>query len=240
MELENLTYAVRDGVARITLDRPDAANALDLALSRELMHAAIAADEDPAVRAVLIAANGRMFCAGGDLGSFRHAGEGVPALLKEMTTYLHAAISRFARMRAPVVGAVGGAAAGAGLSLLCALDYVVASEEAKFTLAYTQVGLAPDGSSTYWLPRLLGAAAPGQQFLFQFFHVSAQRVVFFGGVCRHLNRPVQKLEQHGKRVAIQTGAMEHYIHPWSSELFPGNQFQVANTAVVGPHRAHAQ
>jgi len=157
MELENLTYAVRDGVARITLDRPDAANALDLALSRELMHAAIAADEDPAVRAVLIAANGRMFCAGGDLGSFRHAGEGVPALLKEMTTYLHAAISRFARMRAPVVGAVGGAAAGAGLSLLCALDYVVASEEAKFTLAYTQVGLAPDGSSTYWLPRLLGA-----------------------------------------------------------------------------------
>jgi 2-(1,2-epoxy-1,2-dihydrophenyl)acetyl-CoA isomerase len=156
MEFENLTYEVRDGVARITLDRGEAANALDLALSKELMHAALAADEDRAVRAVLLGANGRMFCAGGDLGSFRGAGDGVPALLKEMTTYLHAAIARFARMRAPVVAAVKGPAAGAGFSLLCAVDYVVAAETAKFTMAYTQVGLAPDGSSTWWLPRLVG------------------------------------------------------------------------------------
>lgn len=157
MELENLTYDVEDGVARITLAREDAANAIDLALARELADVATRADEDPAVRAVVIGARGKMFCAGGDLGAFRGAGDGVPALLKEMTTHLHAAISRFARMRAPVVGAVNGAAAGAGFSLVCALDYVIASENAKFALAYTQVGLAPDGSSTYWLPRLIGA-----------------------------------------------------------------------------------
>jgi len=156
MEFENLIYEVADGVARITLDRDAAANALNLDLARELMHAATRADEDPAVRAVLLGARGRMFCAGGDLGSFRNAGDAVPALLKEITTYLHTAISRFARMREPVIAAVNGAAAGAGFSLVCAMDYVIASETAKFTMAYTQVGLAPDGSSTYWLPRLVG------------------------------------------------------------------------------------
>ena len=156
MKFENLIYEVSEGVARITLDRDEAANALNLDLSRELMLAAIRADEDPSVRAVLLGARGRMFCAGGDLGAFRNAGDEVPALLKEMTTYLHAAIARFARMREPVVAAVNGAAAGAGFSLLCAVDYVIASETAKFTMAYTQVGLAPDGSSTYWLPRLIG------------------------------------------------------------------------------------
>jgi len=156
MEFENLIFEVSDGIARITLNREDAANAIDLATARELMQAAIACDEDPSVRAVRIGARGRMFCAGGDLGAFRGAGDRVPALLKEITTHLHAAISRFARMRAPTVAAVNGAAAGAGFSLLCGIDLVIASETAKFTMAYTQVGLAPDGSSTYWLPRLIG------------------------------------------------------------------------------------
>jgi len=156
MEFENLTYELSDGVARITFAREKAANALNLALAKELMYAATQADEDPSVRAVVVGARGRMFCAGGDLSSFKDAGDQVPALLKEITTYLHAALSRFARMRAPVIGAVNGAAAGAGFSMVCAFDYVIASEAAKFTMAYTQVGLAPDGSSTYWLPRLIG------------------------------------------------------------------------------------
>ena len=156
MEFENLTYELSDGVARITFAREKAANALNLALAKELMYAATQADEDPSVRAVVVGARGRMFCAGGDLGSFRTAGDQVPALLKEITTYLHTAISRFARMREPVVAAVQGAAAGAGFSLLCAADFVIAADSAKFTMAYTQVGLAPDGSSTFWLPRLIG------------------------------------------------------------------------------------
>jgi 2-(1,2-epoxy-1,2-dihydrophenyl)acetyl-CoA isomerase len=73
-----------------------------------------------------------------------------------MTMYLHAAISRFARMRAPLVAAVNGTAAGAGFSLVCAADLVVAAESARFTMAYTRAGLTPDGSSTYFLPRLVG------------------------------------------------------------------------------------
>ncbi|MCZ6570811.1 MAG: enoyl-CoA hydratase-related protein [Deltaproteobacteria bacterium] len=156
MSFETLLYETRDGVAYITLNREAAANAINLQMGRDLMLAALRCDEDPGVRAVLIRAKGKIFCAGGDLGSFSSAGEGMPRLLKELTTYLHAAISRFARMRAPVVAAVHGSAAGAGFSLACASDLLVCAESAKFTLAYTRVGLTPDGSSTYYLPRLIG------------------------------------------------------------------------------------
>ncbi len=156
MSFETLLYETRDGVAYITLNREDAANAINLEMGRDLMLAALHCDEDPGVRAVLIRAKGKIFCAGGDLGSFSSAGEGMPRLLKELTTYLHAAISSFARMSAPVVAAVHGSAAGAGFSLACASDLLVCAESAKFTLAYTRVGLTPDGSSTYYLPRLIG------------------------------------------------------------------------------------
>ncbi len=156
MSFETLLYETRDGVAYITLNREDAANAINLQMGRDLMLAALRCDEDPGVRAVLIRAQGKIFCAGGDLGSFSSAGEGMPRLLKELTTYLHAAISSFARMSAPVVAAVHGSAAGAGFSLACASDLLMCAESAKFTLAYTRVGLTPDGSSTYYLPRLIG------------------------------------------------------------------------------------
>lgn len=149
-------FELRDAVARITLNRPDVANAVNLELARELMHAAIRCDEDPAVRAVVIAGAGRMFCAGGDIKGFAQVGDALPSHIKEVTTYLHAAISRFTRMDAPVVAAVHGSAAGAGMSLACACDFVVAAQSARFVMAYTRAGLAPDGSSTYFLPRIVG------------------------------------------------------------------------------------
>jgi 2-(1,2-epoxy-1,2-dihydrophenyl)acetyl-CoA isomerase len=90
------------------------------------------------------------------LKSFAAQGDHLPYHLKEVTTYLHAAMSRFARMDAPVIAAVNGTAAGAGMSLVCACDLVLAAESARFTMAYTRAGLSPDGSSTYFLPRLVG------------------------------------------------------------------------------------
>ena len=157
MEFETLIYDVQDGVAQITLNREKAANALNLQMAKELMQATMAIDGDSSVRAVVIGAKGKMFCAGGDLASFREAGDGMSSLLKEITTFLHAAISQLARMRAPVMAAVNGTAAGAGFSLVCATDFAIAAESAKFSMAYTQAGLTPDGSSTYFMPRLIGA-----------------------------------------------------------------------------------
>ena len=155
-DLETLRFDLADGVATVTFDRPDAANAINLQMTRDLLEVGIECDENPDVRAVLLRSEGRMFCAGGDLASFAKAGAELPRGLKEMTVYLHAAITRLARGSAPVIAAVQGPAAGAGFSVACAADLVVASEQAVFTMAYTRAGLTPDGSSTWFLPRLLG------------------------------------------------------------------------------------
>jgi 2-(1,2-epoxy-1,2-dihydrophenyl)acetyl-CoA isomerase len=113
-------------------------------------------DEDPLIRAVLITGAGPMFCAGGDLKSLADKGENISHHLKELTTYLHVAMSFLVRMDPPVVAAVHGSAAGAGMSLACACDMVLAAESAGFTLAYTRLGLTPDGGASYTLPRLVG------------------------------------------------------------------------------------
>jgi 2-(1,2-epoxy-1,2-dihydrophenyl)acetyl-CoA isomerase len=156
MSYETLQFQCKDGVAHVTLDRPDVMNAMDLQLMQELARVAISCDEDPSVRAVLLTGAGRAFSAGGDLASFAQQGDGLPGFLKKATTELHGAISRLARMDAPLITAVNGAAAGAGLSLALAGDLVVAAESARFTLAYTAAGLTPDGGSTFLLPRLIG------------------------------------------------------------------------------------
>jgi 2-(1,2-epoxy-1,2-dihydrophenyl)acetyl-CoA isomerase len=156
MQYTTLLFEIRDGVAHITLNRPDASNAVDMEMGRELMDAALHCDEDPAIRAVVISGAGSVFCVGGDLKNFATQREHLPYHLKELTTYLHAAISRLARMDAPVVAAVNGVAAGAGFSLAMSCDLILAAESARFTMAYSKAGLTPDGSSTYFLPRLVG------------------------------------------------------------------------------------
>jgi 2-(1,2-epoxy-1,2-dihydrophenyl)acetyl-CoA isomerase len=154
--MDTLLYEVKDHVARITFNRPDAANALNLEMGRDLMHVAIRASEDPQVRAVILTGAGKMFSGGGDLKSFAAQEDKLPGHLKETALYLHAAISRFVRMDAPVIAAVNGSAGGAGMSLCLFADLAIAAESAKFTLAYTRAGLSPDGGSTYFLPRIVG------------------------------------------------------------------------------------
>ncbi|MFN2426294.1 MAG: enoyl-CoA hydratase/isomerase family protein [Candidatus Binatia bacterium] len=158
MGFERIRIDINDGVAELTLARPEGANAIDLIASEELAECALLCDQDPNVRAVLVRADGAMFSAGGDVRSFRDAGDDVPGLLKRITLGLHVAISRFARMDAPVIAAVGGMAAGGGMSLACAADLVIAADTARFTMAYTRIGLVPDGGSTFFLPRRIGLA----------------------------------------------------------------------------------
>ena len=86
--MKTLTYEVKEGVARITFNRPDAANALDMQMGLDLMHASIQASEDPAVRVVLITGAGKMFSGGGDLKSFAAQGAALPGHLKEVALYL--------------------------------------------------------------------------------------------------------------------------------------------------------
>ena len=156
MDYSTLLFDVQDGVAHITFNRPDAYNSLNSQMSKDLMHAMIHCDETPEIRAVLLSGAGPTFQSGGDLKEFAEAGDNLPKHIKEMVVFFHAAISRMIRMNPPVIAAVHGSAAGAGLAFACASDLVVAAESAKFTLAYTRVGLTPDGSSTYFVPRVIG------------------------------------------------------------------------------------
>jgi 2-(1,2-epoxy-1,2-dihydrophenyl)acetyl-CoA isomerase len=156
MAYETVLYEVKDAVATITLNRPDAYNALNLTLGRDLFHAALEADEDRAIRCIVVTGAGRAFCAGGDVKDFADTPDRIGILIKELTTYLHGAVSRLARTQKPVLMGVNGVAAGGGMSLALGGDLVVAAESARFTMAYSKIAASPDGSSSYFLPRLIG------------------------------------------------------------------------------------
>lgn len=156
MDLTTLRLDVADGVAHLRLARPDAANGIDLAMAKELLDVSLALAGRDDVRAVLLSGEGRMFCGGGDVRGFA-ASDDVTGLIRSITTYLHAAITKLVRLDAPVVCAVQGSAAGAGMGLVASSDLVVAARSAKFVMAYTGIGLTPDGSTTWFLPRLVGS-----------------------------------------------------------------------------------
>ena len=156
MNFETMTFSVENNVATVTLMRPDDANAMNGAMLDEIWEAALICEEDPEIRAVIVTATGKMFCAGGDLKEFNGQGDNIPAFVTRHATLLHAGITRFQRMDAPVIMAVNGTAAGAGLSLMASGDVVLAADTAVFVSAYTASGLTPDGSSTYFLAKHIG------------------------------------------------------------------------------------
>lgn len=155
-DYQTITLEQAGPVARITLNRPEAANGMNATMTRELADAAARCDTS-ATKVVVITGAGRFFCAGGDLKDFA-AAPSRGRHIKGVADDLHRAISTFARMDAVVITAVNGTAAGAGFSLAAIGDLVLAAESASFTMAYTRVGLSPDGSSSYYLPRLIGIA----------------------------------------------------------------------------------
>ena len=178
-----LLRELQGGVLTLTLNRPDAGNAVDLELARALMLAAIECDEDRAIRCVVLTGAGRLFCAGGDIADFAAAGERTSALIKELTAYLHSAIARFARMEKPLITAVNGAAAGAGFSLAILGDIALASTAASFNLAYAGIGLSPDGGATWLLPRLIGLRR-AQELMLTGERLSAAQAAALGLVTR--------------------------------------------------------
>ncbi len=147
--------AIEGGVARVTLNRPEAANAIDVALARGLDEAVQRIAETDGIRAVVLAGAGDRFCGGGDVRSFA-ASSDLSGMLEEVLTSLHPAVAGLGELDAPVVASVQGSAAGAGLALVAGADLVLAAYSTKFVMAYTGIGLVPDGGSTWYLPRVVG------------------------------------------------------------------------------------
>jgi 2-(1,2-epoxy-1,2-dihydrophenyl)acetyl-CoA isomerase len=141
-------------VLTITLNRPDKLNAFDSAMHERFV-AALEEARDPDVRAVVLTGAGRGFCVGQDLGELRSGERDVASLLRDRYNR-HVVVLR--KLEKPVLAAVNGPAAGAGLSLACACDLRIAAESASFVPAFVSVGLIPDSGSSFFVPRLLGYA----------------------------------------------------------------------------------
>ncbi len=155
-----LLFEVSDGVATLTLNRPEALNALDADLRAELRGALDRVETDAAIRAVILTANGRGFCAGQDLRerASAYAAGAAPTLGPALRDEYNPLILAMRQLAKPIVGAINGIAAGAGCSLALACDLRVCSERASFLQAFVRVGLVPDSGSSFFLPRLVGMA----------------------------------------------------------------------------------
>lgn len=155
-EAPSLRLERLQAVAVITLDRPTAGNSINVAMADALLAAALECEADKSIRCVVLTGAGSMFCAGGDVKAFAEAGDDVAALIDRLTAPLHMAITRLSRMSKPLVTAVNGSAAGAGLGLAMLGDVALAAHSATFSVAYGGLGLSPDSGATWLLPRLVG------------------------------------------------------------------------------------
>ncbi len=156
LKFETINFEIIENIAIIRLNRPNSYNSLNAKMAKELLEISYECDTNKKIRAIILTGEGdKAFCAGGDLKSFHETGN-VAKHLKMVTHDLHGAITKFSRMNSPLIVAVNGVAAGAGLSFVGFADLAIAKSSATFVSAYTKAGLTPDGSSSYYLPRIIG------------------------------------------------------------------------------------
>jgi 2-(1,2-epoxy-1,2-dihydrophenyl)acetyl-CoA isomerase len=185
MEYSTILFENDGGVATITLNRPDVLNSFNAEMRRELTAAFADVETDGNVRAVILTATGRGFCAGQDLrerlGSYE-TGQ-APVLGETLRKEYNPLIVAMRRLPKPIVGAINGVAAGAGCSLALACDLRVASDEATFLQAFVRIGLVPDSGSSFFLPQLIGMARAAEM-MFLAEPVPASRALELGLVNR--------------------------------------------------------
>ena len=201
-EYQTLTFEQDGPIARIVLNRPDDANGMNDVMTAELAQVARRCDTAP-TKVVVLTGAGRFFCAGGDLKAMAASPLGPGPFVKGIADDLHRAISTFARMDAVLITAVNGVAAGAGFSLAIAGDLVLAADSASFTMAYTRAGLSPDGSSSYYLPRLVGVRRT-QELMLTNRTLSAAEAADWGLVTAVV--PVAELAAKTEELAVQLAA----------------------------------
>jgi 2-(1,2-epoxy-1,2-dihydrophenyl)acetyl-CoA isomerase len=202
MTAGSLRYEVAEAIATITLDRPDALNALTVGLKEELLAAFRSVARDRAVRAVVLTGAGRAFCAGQDLKE-RLQPDAAP-LAVELRERYNPIILAMRSLDQPIVGAINGVAAGAGASLAFACDIRLAAEGASFVLAFGRIGLVPDSGATWFLPRLVGPAKAAELALAGE-SLSAADAERFGLVARVV--PADDLAAEARSLAVRLAAL---------------------------------
>ncbi len=153
---DGMLCAVSEGVATLTFNRPAVMNALDADMIHAFRAACERAAADPQARVIVLRGAGPAFVAGGDVAMFRDNVPAMATLVPELAAELHQGILALRRAPQPVIAAVHGAVAGAGVSIMLACDLVLAAAGTQFSMAYSRIGTSPDGGATWFLPRLTG------------------------------------------------------------------------------------
>ncbi len=198
---DGLRLEVADAIATITLDRPEALNALTVPVKVGLLDALRTIARDRSIRAVILTGAGRAFCAGQDLAE-REEPEAAPLDVELRERYVPI-VRAMAALDRPIVAAVNGVAAGAGMSLALACDLRIAAESARFVLAFGRIGLVPDSGASWWLPRIVGAGQAAELALLGG-SVDAARALRIGLVTRVV--PDAELGAAAREVAMTLAA----------------------------------
>ncbi len=199
-----ITLDIEEGVAWLTLARPEKRNAVDPEFAFRLHELAEHCAADRQIRCVVLTGSGKFFCVGGDIDAFSAAGEDAEAAVGALAHSFHAGIHRLATMEKPLVTAINGPAAGAGLSLAILGDIALAAASAHFTSAYSAVGLTPDGGASWWLPRLIGMRR-AQEMLFTNRRIGAEEAAQFGLVTRVVTDDALRAEASTVASALAKG-----------------------------------
>jgi 2-(1,2-epoxy-1,2-dihydrophenyl)acetyl-CoA isomerase len=242
--VSDLRVEIVDRVATITLDRPDALNALTVALKEELRAAFDAVRDDPDVRAVVLTGAGRAFCAGQDLRE-RLAPDALP-LADEIRARYNPLLLAMRRLPKPIVAAVNGIAAGAGASLAFACDIRIAAADASFLLAFGRVGLIPDTGATWLLPRLVGGSKAAELALLAD-PLSATDAERFGLVARVVPGAELLSEAHAVAERLANGAPRAHAltkdaleRSWSVDLDEQIELEAELQGQAGATADHAE
>lgn len=200
----SVLYSRDEGVATITLNRPESMNSLDIEAKEALLAALREAAQTPQVRAVILTGRGRGFCVGQDLKEHVELIRAAdPAPLRTVTAHYNPIVLTIAGMPKPVIAAVNGMAAGAGASFAFAADFRVAGASAKFLMAFARIGLSVDSGATWTLPRLIGHAKAAELMLLAQ-PVDAARALALGMVNEVV--PDEELQQRAASLAADLAA----------------------------------
>lgn len=152
---QSITKELKNGVATLTLNRPEVFNSFNREMALLLQDELDACEKDAAVRAIILTGNGKAFCAGQDIGEITNPDLN-PGFKKILEDHYNPIVSRIRKIEKPIVCGVNGVAAGAGANIALACDVVIASDKASFIQAFSKIGLIPDSAGTFFLPRLIG------------------------------------------------------------------------------------
>ena len=238
MSYETILYTVEDGVATVTLNRPDKLNAFNDQMIAEAADAFKQSGRNAKVRVVVLTGNGRAFSSGQDLADVMERGEDF-SIGDHLRHGYHKLLKQMIRLEKPIIGAINGIAAGAGCGIALATDFRVVSDKASFMLAFSKVGLVPDSGTNWFLPRLIGQAR-AYEMAFTADKVPAQKAYEWGMVNR-----VVPADQLMEEVAAWAGSMatgptlaygltkRAMYKAWDSSLFEALDYEAYLQEIAG-------